>query len=84
MIDKQATPAFQVAGRLNLTGQAEFLGIRHKVTGKPVATLAVCGIELDFTDPHMADQFAQAARVMAEQLHIAHERTTRRPTGDPA
>ncbi|MEV0968482.1 hypothetical protein [Microtetraspora glauca] len=82
-----APETFEVTGRLNLKGAAEFLGIRHQMTGKPVATLRVLGVDLDFTDTAEADRFAQAAMVMANQLHIAHDRNeiAREPqAGDPA
>lgn len=67
-------PTFEVAGRLNLNGNAEFLGIRHRPDGMPVATLRVMGVDVDFTELHEADAFAAAATILANQLHIAHDR----------
>ena len=70
-----ATPQpFQVTGRLNLAGHAEFLGIRQSPDGQPVATFRALGVDLDFSDTDEADRFAAAATVMANQLHIAHDR----------
>lgn len=75
-------PTFEVDGRLNLHGRAEFLGIRHRPDdGVPVATLRVLGIDVDFTEVHEADAFAAAAQILASQLHIAHDRNSVNPTG---
>ena len=75
MINPNGGPTFQVKGRLNIQGGAEFLGIRHHIDGAPTSTIRVWGIEIDFTNPAEADQFAQQARVMADQLRLAQERS---------
>lgn len=67
-------PPFDVTAALNLAGHAEFLGIRIDSDGQPRALLRVCGIDIDFIDTGEADRFASAATVMANQLHIAHDR----------
>jgi hypothetical protein len=65
---------FEVDGRLNLKGHAEFTGVRHRVDGPPSSGLRFCGVDIEFTNPIEADRFAQAARVMADQLRLAIER----------
>lgn len=75
MINPNGGPdRFEVAGRLNLAGSAEFIGIRHHVDGPPTSTLRVMGVDIDFSNPSEADRFAQQARIMADQLRLARER----------
>lgn len=69
---------FSVTTRLNLAGTAEFLGIRHRLDGPPVAALRVCGVDLEFTDPDETARFASAAEVMAAYHRIAAERDPNR------
>lgn len=75
-------PRFQINAKLNLKGIAEFTGV-NLIDG-PSAGLRVCGIELRFTDLAEADAFAAAAQIMANQLHIAHDRNAVRGTAGPA
>ncbi|MEV4059695.1 hypothetical protein [Nonomuraea dietziae] len=74
MIHPTGLPTFEVAGRLHLDGHAEFLGIRRHIDRPPTASLRVLGIELEFTSTNEADAFARQAVILAEQLHLAHER----------
>ncbi|WP_157251079.1 hypothetical protein [Nonomuraea typhae] len=67
-------PVFDVAGRLNLEGHAEFLGVKLHTDRPPTSALRVMGVDIEFSDPAEADRFAHVAKVMADQLHLAYER----------
>jgi hypothetical protein len=63
-----------VNARINLRGDAEFIGVRHRVDGRPIATIRICGVDIDFESPEESAAFASAAEVTAAQHHIAWER----------
>ncbi|WP_068924951.1 hypothetical protein [Planobispora rosea] len=66
---------FEVEAKLNLTGDIEFLGVRHYPDGRPpTSEIKLFGIPVSINNTDVADRFAHAAQVMADQLHIAHTR----------
>ncbi|MEU1731412.1 hypothetical protein [Streptosporangium sp. NPDC020145] len=69
-----------VEARLNLRGDAEFLGVRHHHSRPPTAEVRICGIDLSLVTPEESAALASAAEVLAAQHHIAWERAGLLPT----
>lgn len=73
-----------VEARLNLKGDAEFIGVRHHHDRAPTSEMRACGMDLVFETPEESAAFASAAQVMAAQHRIAWERDGCRPASPSA